>query len=84
MLALVTVVVGARFWIRCKLVKTPLGTDDWCILAAWMLAVFFDCLQIPETQHGLGRHIYDLPPSTDSDTLLEVGRLQFFVAGYQG
>ena len=75
MLVLVTVVVGTRFWIRIKLVQARLGTDDCFILVAWMLAVFFDVLQIPETRHGLGRHIYDLPPDTDTNTLLEVESL---------
>ena len=42
MLAFVTLVVGARFWIRWKLVKGRLGADDWCILAAWLLAVAYD------------------------------------------
>ena len=42
MLVLVTVVVGARFWIRLGLLKTRLGADDWCILVAWVLAVAFD------------------------------------------
>ncbi len=42
MLALVTLVVGARVWIRFKLVKGRPGADDWCILVAWILAVAFD------------------------------------------
>lgn len=42
MLVLVTVVVGARFWIRLGLLKARLGVDDWCILVAWVLAVAFD------------------------------------------
>ena len=42
MLMLVTVVVGARFWIRWRLVKGRFGADDWCILVAWVLAVAFD------------------------------------------
>lgn len=42
MLVLVTLVVGARFWIRYKFVKGRLGADDYCILVAWILAVAFD------------------------------------------
>lgn len=42
MLILVTVVVGARFWIRWRFVKARLGADDWCILVAGVLAVAFD------------------------------------------
>lgn len=42
MLILVTIVVGARFWVRFKLVKGKAGADDWCILVAWVLAVAFD------------------------------------------
>lgn len=42
MLVLVTMVVGARFWVRFKLVKGKAGADDWCILVAWVLAVAFD------------------------------------------
>lgn len=42
MIILVTVVVGARFWIRWRFVKGRLGADDWCILVAWVLAVAFD------------------------------------------
>lgn len=39
MIALTTVVVLARFWIRLRLVKARLETHDWCILAAWAFAV---------------------------------------------
>ena len=42
MLILVTIVVGARFWVRFKLVKGRAGVDDWCILVAWVLAAAFD------------------------------------------
>ncbi|KAL8705812.1 MAG: hypothetical protein Q9201_001099 [Fulgogasparrea decipioides] len=42
MLVLMTLVVGARFWIRLKLTKGGAGADDWCILVAWVLAVAFD------------------------------------------
>ena len=42
MLALVTVVVVIRFYIRLRLVRSAFGIDDWCILIAWMLAVAFD------------------------------------------
>ena len=42
MLVLVTLVVGARFWVRFKFVKGKAGADDWCILVAWVLAVAFD------------------------------------------
>ena len=39
---LVTIVVGARFWIRWRFVKGRLGADDWCTPVAWALAVAFD------------------------------------------
>ena len=42
MLILVTMVVGARFWVRFKFVKGRAGADDWCILVAWILAAVFD------------------------------------------
>ena len=42
MMALTTVVVAARFWIRWQLVKGRFGADDWCILAAWVLATAYD------------------------------------------
>ena len=42
MLILVTIVVGARFWIRWRFVKGGIGADDWFILVAWVLAVAFD------------------------------------------
>lgn len=42
MMVLSTLVVGARFWIRFKLVKGRAGADDWCILVAWILAVAYD------------------------------------------
>ena len=42
MLILATIVVGARFWVRFKLVKGKAGVDDWCILVAWVLATAFD------------------------------------------
>ena len=42
MLILVTLVVGARFWIHLVLVNGRLGPDDWLILVAWVLAAAFD------------------------------------------
>ena len=49
MLIFVTLVVGARFWVRYKLVKGKAGADDWCILVAWVLAVAFDLDPINRT-----------------------------------
>ena len=104
MLVLVTIVVGARFWVRFKLVKGRAGVDDWCILVAWVLAAAYDLGPInrkyliwdedalvfsvgsssspissarrliarPETKFGLGQHIYDLPPETNSNASLQV------------
>ena len=42
MMILVTIVVGAIFWIRWRFVKVRLGPDDWCTLVAWILAIAFD------------------------------------------
>ena len=54
MLVLVTLVVGARFWIRMQFVKGKLGADDWCILVAWVLAVAFDLDPINRKSVSLG------------------------------
>lgn len=42
MMALVTLVIVARFWVRFKLVKGRFGADDWCILLSWILAIAYD------------------------------------------
>ena len=42
MLIVVTLVVGARFWIRLKPVKGRFGAENWWILVAWVLDVAFD------------------------------------------
>lgn len=42
MLVFTTLVVGARVWIRLKLAKGGFGSDDWCILVAWVLVVAYD------------------------------------------
>ena len=107
MLVFTTIVVAARFLIRWRLTKGRLGADDYCMLAAWVLAVAYDLdplnrksmhhnpssyspqfcwkyerevldaladLVLLETKFGLGRHIYDLPQSTDLSALFEVSR----------
>ncbi|KAL8688973.1 MAG: hypothetical protein Q9218_005243 [Villophora microphyllina] len=72
MLALVTLVVAARTWVRLKLTKGGPGTDDWCILVAWALAVAFDAANIHQRHFGLGQHIYDLPPDIHVSASLEL------------
>ncbi|KAG9231474.1 hypothetical protein BJ875DRAFT_406887 [Amylocarpus encephaloides] len=82
MLALVTLVVAARFWIRLRFAKGTLGADDWCILVAWVLAAAFDLDPINQVKFGLGQHIYDLPLDTNFSASLELyyfGELIYFI-----
>ncbi|PQE28991.1 integral membrane protein [Rutstroemia sp. NJR-2017a BBW] len=88
MLVLITVVVAARIWIRLKYAKGGLGSDDYCIIVAWVLGAAFDLdpinpwstpssndhmlTDLTEVKFGLGQHIYDLPESTNFSASLEL------------
>ena len=50
MIALTTVVVVARFWIRLSLVKAQFAAHDWCILASWVFAMAFASISICREQ----------------------------------
>ncbi|KAM3076961.1 hypothetical protein ACMFMG_003572 [Clarireedia jacksonii] len=82
MLVLITVVVGARIWIRLKYAKGGLGADDYCIIAAWVLGAAFDLDPINQVKYGLGQHIYDLPDPTILTGSLELyyfGELLYYI-----
>ncbi|KAF7884061.1 uncharacterized protein EAF01_011484 [Botrytis porri] len=82
MLVITTVVVAARIWTRLKLAKGGLGSDDWCIIVAWVLAIAFDLDPINQVKFGLGQHIYDLPENTNFSASLELycfGEIIYFI-----
>ncbi|KAF7957017.1 hypothetical protein EAE96_004338 [Botrytis aclada] len=82
MLVITTIVVAARIWTRLKLAKGGLGSDDWCIIVAWVLAIAFDLDPINQVKFGLGQHIYDLPENTNFSASLELyyfGEIIYFV-----
>ncbi|KAF7880002.1 uncharacterized protein EAF02_007639 [Botrytis sinoallii] len=82
MFVITTVVVAARIWTRLKLAKGGLGSDDWCIIVAWVLAIAFDLDPINQVKFGLGQHIYDLPENTNFSASLELyyfGEIIYFI-----
>ncbi|TGO29828.1 hypothetical protein BPAE_0010g00110 [Botrytis paeoniae] len=82
MLVITTIVVAARIWTRVKLAKGGLGSDDWCIIVAWVLAIAFDLDPINQVKFGLGQHIYDLPENTNFSASLELyyfGEIIYFI-----
>jgi hypothetical protein len=61
MIALSTLAVALRFYVRGRMVRT-IASEDWCILAAWVFTVAADGGTIREAQLALGHHIEDVSP----------------------
>ncbi|KAK4158651.1 Phosphoglucosamine mutase [Cladorrhinum sp. PSN259] len=61
MIALSTLAVGLRFYVRGWMLRA-IASEDWCILVAWIFTVVASGGTIKEAQVALGRHIQDVPP----------------------
>ena len=60
-LALTTVIVALRVYVRAKLVKN-FGADDWTAVIGWLLFVFHASFAIAGAYHGTGQHANLIPP----------------------
>ncbi|KAI0134987.1 hypothetical protein F4814DRAFT_443814 [Daldinia grandis] len=60
-----TTFLALRFYIRLRIQRMGLGTDDWIIIAAWLLTLVYGTDISLQTRYGLGKHLTDLPPGTD-------------------
>ncbi|TPX09914.1 uncharacterized protein E0L32_008936 [Thyridium curvatum] len=72
MTALSTVVLAVRLWSRIGLQGVSPGADDWTIIAAWVFSVAFTVDVSTQTAYGLGKHLGDLPPTTNFSASLEL------------
>ncbi|KAK4168120.1 hypothetical protein QBC43DRAFT_366631 [Cladorrhinum sp. PSN259] len=61
MMALSTLVVGLRFYVRGCMIRN-IASEDWCILAAWACTMVATGGAFKEAQLALGHHIEDIPP----------------------
>jgi hypothetical protein len=55
--------VAARFYTRGRLRKI-LGSEDWCILCAWLACLGFTVAVCLEVRDGVGQHIWTLAPES--------------------
>ncbi|KAH8888969.1 hypothetical protein GQ53DRAFT_723745 [Thozetella sp. PMI_491] len=72
MTALSTIVLVLRIWTRAAVQGMPLGSDDWTILVSWLFSLAFTVNVCTQTQYGLGKHVMDLPPTTNFPASLEL------------
>ena len=77
---LATIAVGARFWGR-HLKRTPLGLDDWCILAALVVQYGQSSLNFwVVAAGGLGYHAEDVSKKEMENMFLDLFGSQFIYA----
>jgi hypothetical protein len=62
MLAVSTIAIGLRFYVRGKLLRA-ISAEDWCILAAWVFTAVAGGLTIKEAQLALGKHFVTVSPA---------------------
>ncbi|GAB1311861.1 hypothetical protein MFIFM68171_02071 [Madurella fahalii] len=61
MMALSTLAVALRFYVRLWMFRT-VASEDWCILAAWVFTLVATGGTVKEAQLALGRHMDEVPP----------------------
>ncbi|KAK4224303.1 hypothetical protein QBC38DRAFT_423809 [Podospora fimiseda] len=67
-----TIVIVLRLWTRLSIQGVSLAADDWTILVSWLFSVAFTVNVCTQTRFGLGKHIIDLPPTTNFAESLEL------------
>ncbi|KAK4160459.1 hypothetical protein QBC43DRAFT_381243 [Cladorrhinum sp. PSN259] len=72
MVVLATIVLGLRLWTRFSIQGVSLAADDWTIMASWLFSVGFTVNVCTQTRFGLGKHVADLPPTTNFAASLEL------------
>jgi hypothetical protein len=72
MQALSTIVVAARLLTRLLIQRMRLAADDWIITASWVVLVAYTVDVCTQTKFGLGKHLDDLPPTTNHAASLEL------------
>ena len=67
-LAVSTLLLAGRLWLRARGQAGPLGLDDLFIFLGWAGSVLFSaCAVIAAEVHGLDRHTWDVPPTHFDD-----------------
>ncbi|RYO89653.1 hypothetical protein DL766_008059 [Monosporascus sp. MC13-8B] len=72
MVTLSTIVLLLRVWTRARVQGTASGADEWTILVSWLFSVAFTINVCTQTKYGLGKHVLDLPPTTNFAASLEL------------
>ncbi|KAK1997377.1 hypothetical protein LX36DRAFT_657605 [Colletotrichum falcatum] len=74
MLAVTTIFVGMRVYVRAFVMR-KWGTDDTMLLLAFMVVAFHDAMVCLATRFGFGKHFWTIPPMT----LIETQKLSILV-----
>lgn len=73
-----TLMLGARLWLRATKRAGALGLDDAFLVPAWLTATIFATMVILSTEkYGSDRHIYDIRPTTFQYTTLAAWLAEF-------
>ncbi|GAB1311517.1 hypothetical protein MFIFM68171_01727 [Madurella fahalii] len=72
MMTLSTVVLLLRILARARVQGVSSGADEWTILASWAFSIAFTVNVCVQTKHGLGKHVGDLPRTTNFAAALEL------------
>lgn len=72
MMCLSTAVLLLRVWARARVQGIPSTADEWTILISWLFSIAFTINVCVQTKYGLGKHLLDLPPTTNFSAALEL------------
>lgn len=72
MVTFATLVLALRLWTRSKIQGMAWAADDWTIFVSWLFSLAFTVNVCTQTKFGLGKHIADLPPTTNFSASLEL------------
>ncbi|KAK4184312.1 hypothetical protein QBC35DRAFT_59500 [Podospora australis] len=67
-----TLILALRLWTRSRIQGIAWGADDWTIFVSWLFSVAFTVNVCTQTRFGLGKHVADLPPTTNFSAALEL------------
>ncbi|KAK4442526.1 hypothetical protein QBC34DRAFT_454555 [Podospora aff. communis PSN243] len=72
MMCLSTLVLLLRVFARARVQGIASTADEWTILISWLFSIAFTVNVCVQTKYGLGKHVADLPPTTNFSAALEL------------
>jgi len=72
MMCLSTIFLVLRVWTRARVQGIPSAADEWTIVISWLFSIAFTVNVCVQTKYGLGKHVLDLPPTTNFSAALEL------------